>query len=239
MYENILEYIVNADDFYRLWMVGEIQNPTRKNMSDKSLPITHPREEWMPELVEQFDDIRTVPYRVSCIEANHHVNKDMQFHTGNKTPSIACKTLTLWWGATRESGPITIVLSNLKMWHHEDTVHRRRGDAVICETATFQWNNPGTTLQYFRNSGPFQVVIKNFRASYNMGEVIKAEYGQINNSWGNERGIRIAESVVKKVINENGIKVSPLATDSVFGSATDEFLFWDEIGRARKSSLGI
>jgi len=45
--------------------------------------------------------------------------------------------------------------------------------------------------------------------------------------------IRIGESVVYDVVAKYKIKANYLLTDNVFEDADDEFIFWDEIGRAR------
>ena len=120
------------------------------------------------------------------------------------------------------------------MWHHQDTVHRRRGDAVICDQATFIWNTKASN-GYSRDNGPYQVIIKNFHASYTNGEATSVKYDKVTTSWGTENGVRIGESVVYDVVAKFKIKVNYLLTDNVFEDADDEFIFWDEIGRARGS----
>lgn len=249
MFENILEYIVNADDFYRLWMVSEMQHPTKVGSlkTTSQTRIRHPRDEWMPELVEQFNDVRDVPNVVICADADHLVDSQLRFHTGNKTPTISCKKMILQWGdlttgnfanePMRAIGPAAITLTNLKMWHHQDTVHRRRGDAVICEQATFEWNALSDRLSLFRASGPFQIVIKNFKAQYNMGRPVHATFEKLIPSWGTEDGIRLGSARVDEVISKHNIKINNLLTDNVFEDPMEEFIFWDEIGRARNTSL--
>ena len=85
----------------------------------------------------------------------------------------------------------------------------------------------------FRESGPFQVVLKGFRAAYDKGVAVDASFDSINVSWGTENGIRLGESKVSMVIDENNIVVNYLLTDSVFGDEGEEFIFWDEVGRAQ------
>lgn len=240
MYDTVLEYIVNADTYYRLWMVGELQNPTPANQSIPHQKLTQPRDGWFPDLVEQFDDVGLVPAAISVIDGTHTLDGDMRFHTGNKKPTIAADKVELLWGdetlrdnPTRKVGPAYVRLNGYKMWHHQDTVHRRRGDAIICEQATFQWNTKASSLGAFRESGPFQVVIKGFRAACNKGVTTDASYDSINVSWGTENGIRVGESKVASVINQHNIDVNYLLTDSVFGDEGEEFIFWDEVGRSQ------
>jgi len=121
------------------------------------------------------------------------------------------------------------------MWHHQDTVHRRRGDAVICDLATFQWNTKSAN-GFSRENGPYQVVIKNFRAAYNNGDASDVGYEKITTSWGTENGVRIGESIVHEVVKKFKIKMDCLHTDNVIEDAEDEFIFWDEIGRARDAA---
>ena len=77
----------------------------------------------------------------------------------------------------------------------------------------------------FRESGPFQVVIKGFRAAYSKGVTTDASFDSINVSWGTENGIRLGESKVSTVIDQNNIKVNYLLTDSVFGDEGEEFIY--------------
>ena len=257
MYESILEYIVNADLFYRLWMVAEMQNPTPEFPSmggPNKTNISQPRAEWFPDLVSQFEDVRLVPSVICGSDGKHNLDSDMRFHTGNKEPTIHAAKLELFWGCEREdvfrqqksgrgsfkipmrvSGPAYISLVGLKMWHHQDTLNRRRGDAIICEQATFSWNTKRTT-KTFRESGPFQIIIKGFRAAYNMGVSTSASYAHLGVSWGTETGIRLGEEKVQEVINKNGIDVNYLLTDSAFSDEGEEFIFWDEIGRVQEGA---
>ena len=266
MYESLLQYIVNADDFYRLWMVGEFQSPTP--MTDQHIAkgrlVTQPREEWFPPLVEQMGDVRMVPTIIRCAGAAHAIDSELRFHAGNNKPTIQCNKLELIWGndtwpyptmsaedrvafrpnsrtdspvdgPARPVGPCHVTLNGLRMWHHQDTVHRRRGDAVICDLATFQWNTKSAN-GFSRENGPYQVVIKNFRAAYNNGDASDVGYEKITTSWGTENGVRIGESIVHEVVKKFKIKMDCLHTDNVIEDAEDEFIFWDEIGRARDAA---
>jgi hypothetical protein len=168
----------------------------------------------------------------------------MRFHTGSKKPTIAADKMEIFWGdenmrgnAVRKVGPARVILNGLKMWHHQDTLNRRRGDAIICEQATFKWNTKEASQGAFRESGPFQIVVRNFRAAYNMGTVTDATFDNFNVSWGTENGIRLGENRVQEVIDKNKIQVNYLLTDSVFGDEGEEFIFWDEIGRAQEMFL--
>jgi hypothetical protein len=257
MYESILEYIVNADLFYRLWMVAEMQNPTpQMPMPRLSGPdysnMSQPRKEWFPDLVNQFEDVRLVPDAIRSSNSKHNLDSNLRFHTGNKTPTISSEKLEMIWGCSKDdvfnsqnpyqisskvpmrtNGPACVSLSGLKMWHHQDTVNRRRGDAIICDQAVFSWNTKRSTKS-FRESGPFQVTIKDFRAAYNMGVSTSASYTHLGVSWGTENGIRLGEEKVQDVINKHGIKVNYLLSDSAFSDEGEEFIFWDEIGREQE-----
>jgi hypothetical protein len=248
MYNSILEYIVNADMYYRLWMAAQMQYP-------HSVPsnIVQCRKNWMPGLVGVFDDVRDVPSLIRCNDVTHIINSDVQFHTGNKNPSIDAKKLEIFWGLDedevfsdqsvlgghmrtypiRKTGPAKITLSGLKMWHHEDTLNRRRGDAIICEQITFEWNTKKHSSGAFRENGPYQIIIKKFRAAYNMGMATDASYAHLGVSWGTENGVRLGEQKVESIINQNNIGVNYLLVDSSFADGGEEFIFWDEIGRAQ------
>lgn len=253
MFDTVLQYITNADMYYRLWMVAQMQR-------EQPLRIMHFEHQWMPQLVEQFDDVSDIPAYIRCDEdAEHRVDTNLRFHTGNTKPTIKVHKMELGWGITEEecsviagrskvdslgastlrplhhrtTGPCKISFNELKFWHHQDTVHRRRGDAIICDMVTFEWNTKKNTKGSFRETGPFQVVIRGFKAAYTMGEVDGASFDTINVSWGNENGIRLGESKIDSIIQKNNIKVNYLMTDSVFKNECSEFIFWDEVGRAQ------
>ena len=105
MYESILEYIVNADLYYRLWMVAEMQHPTPKvpRLSGPDTSnLSQPRVEWFPELVEQFEDVRLVPSVIRGTDGKHNLDTDMRFHTGSKKPTIDCLKLDFFWGCEQK-----------------------------------------------------------------------------------------------------------------------------------------
>ena len=258
MYQSILEYIVNADLFYRLWMVAEYQTPTAPG---DRMKMAQPREEWLPELAGTFEDVRLIPGVIRCDNPNHLLDTQMRFHTGNKTPTIDAEKVELFWGVGRSDvfrvntrdrgedsaghviphpmrsvGPCKIVLSGLKMWHHQDVIHRRRGDAIICEQAEFFWNTKKDTEGAFRENGPFRVNVKGFRAKANMGTLSDASYEHLGVSWGTENGIRIGEERVQAVINANDINLNYLLCASAFLDEGEEFIFWDEIGRSQEAA---
>ena len=241
MYDSILEYIVNADLFYRLWMVGEMQHPTPSSIKDyqtkNSNPIAQPRGEWFPALVDQIDD---APAGIRVGGYNHQLDAAMRFHSGNKLPTVSAGKMEIFWGddnlldkptPVRTTGPAHIILLGLKMWHHQDTLNRRRGDAIICEQATFQWNTQENSKGAFREYGPFRVVIRNFRAAYFMGDTTDASYEHMGVSWSTNSGARLGEEKVSKILKKNSLDVNYLRTDSVFVRPSDEFIFWDEAGR--------
>lgn len=261
MFDTILEYITNADMYYRLWMVGELQNPTPANPSIIKQKFTQPRSDWFPDLVNQFEDVRSVPSLIRTTGGVHHLDGDMRFHIGNRKPSITSSKMEMIWGNSescpamtaaerteflgvradmmaperpmRALGPAHVTLNGLKMWHHQDITHRHRGDAIICDQAVFHWNTKISSKGTFRESGPFQVVIQGFRAAFKKGVPADASFDSMNVSWGNENGIRLGETKVSSIIAKNGIKVNYLLADSVFGDEGEEFIFWDEVGRAQ------
>jgi hypothetical protein len=248
MYQSVLEYLVNADLFYRLWMAAEMQDPVGTGGST----IMHPRTEWLPEVVNgTFEDVRLVPSAIRVTGNKHRLNSDLQFHTGNTTPTIKVNRMELLWGTITEktpngihlnkmraAGPCHITLSGLQMWHHNDIVHRRRGDAVLCDTAIFEWNmnTRGGKNKSFRSNGPFQVVISKFRAAFNKGVAVDVSYNHCNVSWSTEDGARLGEHRVQGIINKNDIKVDYLMADDAFEDSGEGLIFWDEIGRAKAAT---
>jgi hypothetical protein len=252
MFKTVLEYITNADMFYRLWMVAQMQREQPR--------IMHFDRQWLPQLVDQFDDISDVPSYIRCnADAVHRVDNHLRFHTDNTKPTMKVSKMECGWGISEEDcsliadrqsvdslghailgplhfrtdGPCKVTFNGLKFWHHQDTVHRRRGDAVTCDMATFEWNTKRNSQGSFRETGPFQVVIQGFRASYDLGVATDASYDGSNRSWGTENGIRLGDSKVNSIIMDKGIRMNCLLTDSVFKDEGEEFIFWDEIGRAQ------
>lgn len=246
MFNSILEYVVNADMYYRLWMAAEMQYPNEGTDRSK---VTQPRVDWLPQLVDMFEDVRDVPGVIRTDNAKQLLDSELRFHTGNKTPTIRVPKMELYWGVTnldvftvldsghvitnpmRAAGPCKITYTNLRMWHHQNLIHRRRGDAIICDQIDFQWNSNRNSEGMFRTNGPFQVIIKNFRSGYTMGQRHNPRFDQCNVSWGNENGIRLGEERVAAVIKANDIGVDYMMCDSAFTDPGEEFIFWDEIGR--------
>lgn len=236
MFNSILEYAVNADDYYRLWMVSEHQTPT-PNTEDKR---AQPRAQWLPDLVGMFDDVRDVPSRIDVRENEHVLDSEFRFHTGNKKPTIAVSKMDLLWGSTvaqanaaksqRAVGPCIVTFTNLRMWHHQDIIHRRRGDAIICEQVDFFWNTRGQDGLY-RANGPYHVCISGFRAAYNMGEPRNASYSSITVDWRTEDGRHLGEQKLQRVIAKNSIELNYHLVESVFVDPGEEFIFWDEVAR--------
>ena len=70
-----------------------------------------------------------------------------------------------------------------------------------------------------------------------MGVATDATFEHLSVSWGTENGVRLGESRVEEVIKKNNIQVNYLMTDSSFGDEGEEFIFWDEIGRAQETML--
>ena len=250
MYDSILEYIVNADLFYRLWMVGEMQSPTPNQASNAR--VTQPRIDWNPDVATTLGDVRMIPGIISNEgNADHNLDSEFRFHTGNKGPSIHLNKMRFIWGmdyedwtdkesyhaAYRPFGPCMVTLTGLQMWHHQDSIYRRRGDAVICKCATFEWNTKQDTNGAFRSNGPAKITITNFSASYKMmGKPTDASFEKMSVNWASGSGIRLGESRVLEVIKRNSIGVNYLMADNAFTDPGEEFIFWDEVGRGQEAA---
>lgn len=247
MYEMLPEYLVNADLFYRLWMVAEMQNPQNQPASTKmNTNMVKAREDWHPELVALFDDVRMVPGVIRVQFPEHQLNSSYEFHTGSRKPTIHVEEMELFWGVAsrdvvnnqvipnplRTEGPAKVVISDMRMWHFEDQLHRRRGDSVIVNQADFYWNEKTNSNGLLREDGPFQVTIKGFRAQHKMGVCTHAQYDSINVSWATHSKGRIGEDRVAEVLKKNNIKYNYLlAGDTVFMDEGESFIFWDEVAR--------
>lgn len=254
MYDTILEYLTNADKFYQLWMVADLQNPDgraavgpeRPAKSKMNSNLVRSREDWQPELVKMFDDVRCVPGIVRLNFPQHQLDNEFRFHSGNGKATLITEAMELFWGVggtdiiethviphpMRGEGPAKITFTDLRMWHHQNTLHRRRGDAIVCAQADFEWNTKSNTKGAYRGGGPYKVTVKNFRAQYNMGVLVKADYDQISVQWGTHNGLRLGENRVAQVVDHCDIKLNYLqAGDTVFDDAGEEFIFWTEIDR--------
>jgi len=254
MYDTILEYITNADKFYQLWMVADLQHPdtraavspTRPRKSGMNCALVRAHEEWQPELVKMFDDVQCVPGIVRLYFPEHQLDNQFRFHSGSNKATLKIEAMELFWGVggtdivethviphpIRKEGPAKITFTDLKMWHHQNTLHRRRGDAIICAQADFEWNTKTDTKGAHRGGGPYKVTIKNFRAKYNRGVLVAADHDGISVQWGTHSGLRLGENRVAQVLKENDIGLNYLRTeDSVFDDAGEEFIFWTEIDK--------
>lgn len=173
----------------------------------------------------------------------HEMNSANQFHCGSKKPSIKATRLGFYWGDhgtfipdgknsicddNRENWPIEVVFSGLRMWHHEDLLHRKRGDALICDNVQIRWNN-STGRFLSRENGPITIHLEKLICNAKLGKIINLEIANYNSVWvkpGSSR--RVTESAVHKIINETGIDFDPLSLTSCFKNDTDEFVFWSE-----------
>ena len=244
MYQSIVEYIVNADMYYRMWMVADMQEQQRNGpLTDRSV---YTRDVWMPELVDLFPDVRLVPEQISVINGSHILDTQMRFHACNKHPTVRFDSMEIMWGKRdgtpfRAEGPCRVHLTNVKMWHHQNVNHRRRGDAVICDQANFLWNtnsNPTkTSLLAHRTNGPSQVSISNFHVEFKNGKPVADDHGvDIGVNWAFESGIRVAPTRIDKVIRKNEINIDYLNAINAFGDVQDEFIFWDELDRELRAT---
>ena len=259
MYDTILEYITNADKFYQLWMVADLQHPEgRAAVSPPFRPIgdskrakmnsslVRSREEWQPELVKMFDDVRCVPGIVRLNFPDHQLDNEFRFHSGNNKATLETEVMELYWGVggtdivethvipypMRAEGPAKVTFTDLKMWHHQNTLHRRRGDAIICSQADFEWNSKPDTKGAYRGGGPYKVTLNNFRAKYNMGTLVDADFSGLRVQWSTHNGARLGEDRVKQIVRDNDIGLSYLrAGDSVFDDSGEEFIFWTEVDK--------
>lgn len=231
MINNILEYLV-TDIYFQLWLVA--------HASDKN-SFTFTREDWDDTLVAQFPDGYDIPDYIS-VEPGfvHHVNSDGRFHLGRNAASIGVSEMTIAWGNTyksnngkrilmdinRKVGPAKIIITNLKKWHHDGVLHRRRGDAIIIKHATFIWGKKGL---YGRDAGPYQITLKQVKAKAHLGDVSDFKHSNISTSWSTTSGRRLGSLMIRDIIATNDIEVDLLANDSVFKDATDEVIFLTEI----------
>jgi hypothetical protein len=247
--EYLTDYFLNADLYYRLWMVANLQNEKREPSSPGRLAnfigmdatVTWYRQNWLPELIEQFDNIDMVPDEITVTSSRYSCDDMMRFHTGNKYPSIQMNKMIISWMHDskrkifyRENGPACISFENLRMWHHQNVHHRRRGDAVLCESGLFTWNTEhGSRFKSHRTDGPAGVYIQKFRANMKHGEMRNMGYKDLDVTWGNESGIRNSSSHIENIIRMNNIDLNYLRTGSVFENPMEEFIFWDEVGNSQ------
>ncbi len=233
MLENILEYIV-TDVYVQLWMYADA--PPGE--------LIRYRHMWREELLAQFDDPNDVPDCIIMKEPTMHVNGSNEFHYGNnKEPTVSYKEMSIIWGErdahakedasaselfrmNRKTGPSLVKLTGVKKWHDHGLIHRRRGDAIICNQATFTWAKNGT---YLRADGPYHISLRGYQASGDKGEVDNMRLGSLVPSWATMNNRRLPQITVRDVIQKNGLTVDLLAFGSVFPKPEDELIFLTEI----------
>lgn len=223
MTTNILEYII-SDVYYQLWMVASSSSGSQDRAFHKA--------DWHPALVSQFDNPDDVPDMIEVKEGNvHHVNGEGNFHLGRNAPSVYIPEITIVWTNDKDEfdrkvGPSKITLTEVKKWHNNGVLHRRRGDAVICKQASFTWGKKG---EFRRNNGPYHVSIRKPAANSNDGFVSDWKMDGIVPSWNTENGRRLSQLQIKEVVAGNDLEINLLANDSVFLDIEEEFIFLTEI----------
>lgn len=230
MITNILEYLV-TDIYYQLWMVAHAADDSRHVFT---------REDWDEGLVAQFPDPSDIPDYISMEPGSvHHLNSAGRFHLGKNAASQSFSEMVVAWGKTavsrsgrvlidinRKTGPARIIITNLRKWHHDGVLHRRRGDSLIVKGVTYVWGRNGV---YGRDTGPYQVSLKQVRAKAHMGDVTDFRHSNISTTWSTSSGRRLAGFKVAEIIAQNDIEINLLSTDTVFKDATDEVIFLTEI----------
>ncbi len=230
MITNILEYLV-TDIYYQLWMVAHAADDSRHIFT---------REDWDEGLLAQFPDPADIPDCISMEPGStHHLNSDGRFHLGRNAASMNFSEMVISWGEvsksrtgrtliniSRKIGPARIIITNLRKWHHDGVLHRRRGDSLIVKSVTYIWGRNGV---YGRDTGPYQVSLKQIRAKAHLGDVTDFRHTNIATTWSTSSGRRLPGSMVTDIIASNDIEVDFLNTDTVFKDATDEVIFLTEI----------
>ena len=170
-------------------------------------------------------------------------NDEGQFHCGSKNPSFRAKTLGFYWGKdihhvpdgmnrivndSLKNWPVEIVFNDLRMWHHEDLLNRKRGDALICESIQIRWNDSNSGF-LGRENGPITVVIGSLTSKAKMGNLRDLDIENFFSTWVKPGSkARIPVYKVEKAIEEQGIEFNPLSLGSCFNDPSDEFCFWSE-----------
>jgi len=237
MVQNLLTYIF-TDMFYQLWMIpahfhgcgGDIAAFQKKDWSSDLIVGVDPNE--IPDVILVKGDFR-------------HLNNVGAFHLGRNSPSLGFDEMIITWGKDiyqglplsrpmcgigslhREEGPAEIVLTDVKKWHHDGDLHRRRGDAIICKQAKFTWAKNGLAN---RDNGPHQIILKNVTAKATNGEMRDIHYLSHSFSWSTHNNQRIPSRVANDIIKRCKLKVDLLATGSIFTDDDDEFIFLTELG---------
>jgi len=237
MIQNLLTYVF-TDIFYQLWMVPAHLHNVGGDMSGFQ------KKDWSPELIEGMDPDE-IPDIVTVKGDFRHLNNKGAFHLGRNSPSLGFDEMAITWGKNiyqglplsrpmwnvgslhRENGPAEIVLTDVKKWHHDGELHRRRGDAVICKQAKITWaKNDSST----RENGPHQIVLKNISAKATNGQIRDIHYLSHSYAWSTHNQQRIPSQTANKIIEKCKLKVNLLATDSIFTNEEDEFIFLTELG---------
>ncbi len=230
MITNILEYLV-TDIYYQLWMVAHASNTSQHAFT---------REDWDEGLLTQFPDPADIPDYISVEPGStHHLNSEGRFHLGRNAASQCFSEMIIAWGDTsraksgkilinisRKNGPARIIITNLRKWHHDGVLHRRRGDSLIVKGVTYIWGRNGV---YGRDTGPYQVSLKQIRAKSHLGSVTDFRHANISTTWSTSSGRRLPGSMITNIISSNDIDIDLLNTDTVFKDATDEVIFLTEI----------
>jgi len=231
MFTNLLEYVI-TDIYFQLWMACHIQDPsiTAKCTDSKFHPAL------VEQLVHQMGDKTELPnnIRMGKNKTSYHLNNESKFHLGRKDPSQAYEQMVIEWYDVnygvkdfhRVRGPAKIILTEVKKWHHDGLLHRRRGDAFMCQQATFMYAKKGI---YTRPDGPYQISISNIKAKADHGNVYDIRFDKIVPSWSTDSGRMLSMSKSKEVIARNGLMVDLLSVGSVFKNEEDEFIFLSEI----------
>lgn len=229
MLDNILEYAV-SDAFVQLWMTAYKQNGAMRF-----------KEHWREELVSQFADPNDVPDAIIIEDLVYHTNNTGAFHFGNsKEPTVSFSSMRIIWGEkdeeagkdtdsfqlNRDVGPARIILSDVKKWHNEGIIHRRRGDAIMCKQATYTWAKGG---EYVRSGGPFHLSVRGIQADGDNGTVTNIRLSGLVPTWATVNKRKLGQTQVRNVIRQYKLAVDLLAFDNVFVNVEDEMVFLTEM----------
>lgn len=228
MIENILEYII-SDVYVQLWLTATEQKKDQRT-----------REHWRPELTEQFSDPKHIPDGILIEGITAHVDGSGAFHFGDSSePTLSFKKMVIVWGSEtkdngddevfnidRKNGPARVTLTDVKKWHHQGTLHRRRAHGLLCTQATYTWARGDT---YKRAGGPYHISVRGFKANADRGVVSDITLTSIVPSWATENGRRLDQVKARDIIRKNGLKVNLLAFGNTFTEPEDEIIFLTEV----------